>query len=364
MRMCDSVKMGSSLMDTEANKKFGTQRCLKAVDGHGRRFEYVRSLVSGTGFATDFYLKGYMEDTVERPPAEKRKIHSKNEFELCYLRHQYLRRVTYNPTEADMAPYNQLVTHLARKTFSMYRNLFILVGFDIDDVINIAKIHLVSFLGLYKLDKVPHKLVDFLDVYWKKNIREAKDEDIDNKDRANLTMFMKQRMEDVVRVCRQKARNIKGMPVEEYYVFVGPKRPPKELRLLLENHEKYHFRKLDMASYKTIKRRLKIKTDEEPFKFAGNWHVAVPLEKRNLTLLDFSGAGYDPYDSIHNKNPEELFFEKIRETEYEEKKANFEAQSDKRKENIVRNFIRKNKGDPKFSEEINLARKFLKDMRA
>jgi hypothetical protein len=245
----------------------------------------------------------------------------------------------------------------------MYKNLFVLVGFDIDDLINIAKIHLVSFLGLYKLDKVPHKLVDFLEVHWKKHIRDATESDIDNKDRANMTMFMKQRMEDVVRVCRQKARNIKGMPVEEYYVFVGPKRQPKELRLLLENHEKYHFKKLDIASYKTIKRRLKIRNNDEPFKFAGSWHVAVPLDHRNLTLLDFAGAGYDPYDSIHNKNPEEIFFEKFREKEFEEKKASFEAQSDKRKETIIRNFIRKNKGNPSYTEEINLARKFLKDLR-
>lgn len=304
-----------------------------------------------------------MEEHIERPPAEKRKIHSKNEFELCYMRHQYLRRVTYNPTAAEMAPYNQIVSHLARKTFTMYKNLFVLVGFDIDDVINIAKIHLVSFLGLYKLDKVPHKLIDFLGLHWKKNISEATDADIENKDRANLTMFMKQRMEDVVRVCRQKARNIKGMPVEEYYVFHGPKRPPKDRRLLLENHEKFGFRKLDMASFKTIKRKMKIKSHDEPFKWAGHWYVAVTLEHRNLTLLDFSGAGYDPYDSIHNRNPEELFFDKLRETEFEEKKANFEAQSDQRKETIVRNFIRKNKGNPNFSEEINLARKFLKDLR-
>ena len=304
-----------------------------------------------------------MEDKIERPQAEKRKIHSKNEFELCYMRHQYLRRVTYNPTQADMAPYEKIITHLAKNTYYMYKNLFNLVGFDVEDVINIARIHLVSFLGLYKLDKVPHKLVDFLEVHWKKHIREATESDIENKDRANMTMFLKQRMEDVVRVCRQKARNIKGMPVEEFYVYYGPKRPPKDSRSLLDNHEKYGFKKLDMGSFKTIKRRMKIKSNDEPFKFAGSWYVAVPLDKRNLTLLDFSGAGYDPYDSIHNKNPEELFFDKLNETEFEEKRANFEAQSDKRKENIVRNFIRKNKGNPKFRDEIDLAKKFLKDLR-
>lgn len=320
-----------------------------------------------------------MEDTVERPQADKRKIHSRNEFELCYMRHQYLRRVTYNPTEADMAPYQKIIEHLAKNTFYTYRNLFKMVGFDLDDVINVARIHLVSFLGLYKLDKTPKKYEEFLMVHWKKFNREANVDDIENKDRANLTMFMKQRMEDVVRVCRQKARNIKGMPVEEFFVFYGAERPPKDPRALLDNHEKYGFRKLDLGSFKSIKKRArKIKQELnkekginetvpeirfEPFEHAGSWYVAVPLEKRNLTLLDFSGAGLDPYDSIHNRNPEQLFFDKFNEEEFEAKKANFEAQSAKRKEIIMRKFIHKNKDNPKFAEEVFLARKFIKDLR-
>lgn len=304
-----------------------------------------------------------MEDRIERPAAEKRKIHSKNEFELCYLRHQYLRRVTFNPTEADMAPYMQIVSHQAKNTFYTYKNLFKLVGFDVDDVINIAKVHLVSFLGLYKLDKVPKKYDEFLVVHTKKWGREANADDIENKDRANLTMFMKQRMEDVVRVCRQKAKNIKGMPVEEFFVFYGAKRPPKDHRALLEDHERFGYRKLDIGSFKSIKKKMKIKSNDEPFKFAGYWYIAVPLEKRNLTLLDFAGAGLDPYDSIHNKNPEELLFHRFSEDEFEQKRAEFEASSDKRKEDRVRHFINKNKGNPMFREEIAIAKKFLKDLR-
>lgn len=300
---------------------------------------------------------------INRPPAEKRKIHSKNEFELCYMRHQYIRRVNYNPTEADMAPYIKIISHQAKNTFYMYKNLFNLIGFDLEDMVNISKIHLVSFLGLYKLDKTPDKYKEFLEVHWKKHVREANEADVESKDRANLTMFMKQRMEDVVRVCRQKARNIKGLPVEEFYVFYGPKRPPKDSRLLLDDHEKYHFRKLDLGSFKSIKKKMKIKNNDKPFQFSGYWYIAVPLEHRNLTLLDFSGAGIDPYDNIHNKNPEELLFDRVKEEEFYKKKSSFESYSDRRKENIVRHFIRKNKGNPMFKEEIDIAKQFLRDLR-
>jgi len=315
----------------------------------------------------------------ELPPKIK-KIHSKDEFELCYLRHQYLRRVTSEVTATDMAPYIKIVSHQAKKTFYAYRNLFKLVGFECDDVINIAKAHLISFLGLYKLDKVPKKYQEFLLAHTKKYLKEAGPADVDNKDRANLTMFMKQRMEDVVRVCRQKARNIKGMPVEEYYAFYGPKKPPRNAYKLLKDHERYGFRKLDTASFKSIKKRSKralnlIKNKgnrrkpnhnadkPESFLFAGYWYVAVPLEKRSLELEDLTGAGIDPHDNIHNRNPEELLLDKFNEEEFEHKKAEFKASSPKRQEDRVRHFINKHKGNPMFREEIMLAKKFLSDLR-
>lgn len=304
-----------------------------------------------------------MEDIVERPEASKHKIHSRDQFELCYLRHQYLRRVKFNPTATDMAPYTQIVTRQAKNTFYTYENLLKMVGFELDDLIAIARIHLVSFLGLYKLNKVPKKYEEFLDVFHKRNNCEAQPDDIESKDRANLTIFMKQRMEDVVRVCRQKARNIKGMPVEEFYVFYGAKKPPKDLRLLMEDHEKYGFRKLDMGSFKSIKKKNNIKNNDEAFKFAGYWYIAVPLEKRSLGLLDFTGAGLDPYDSIHNRNPEELLFDKFEEDEYERKKAEFKSSTLKRQKDRVQHFIAKHKGNPAFREEIMLAKKFLKSLR-
>ncbi len=314
-------------------------------------------------------------DQIIRPKAEKRKIHSKDEFELCYLRHQYLRRVTFNPSQAQMAPFMGIVTNLAKHTYFTYKNLFRLVGFDLEDVISIGKVHLVSFLGLYELSQVPKKYYEFVDIHVKNKLREPTSEDLENKNKANLTGFLKQRMEDVVRVCRQKGRNIKGMATEEFYVFYGAKKPPKDIYKLLEDHEKYGFRKLDLASFKSVSKRAKKieleKTDKrtrqkieigKAFLFSGYYHIAVPLEKRNLTLEDLSGADLDPYDSIHNKNPEELMLMEESTNSFEKQRVIFEAQTDKRKEVILRRFIHKNKNNPLFKEEVALARKFANDL--
>lgn len=299
---------------------------------------------------------------INRPKASKKKIHSKNEFELCYLRHQYLRRVKFNPTEEQMQPFMTVITNLARHTFYTYKNLFKSVGFELEDIVNIAKVHLVSFLGLFSLEQMPQKYNDFVTKHYNAKGRDPSESDILSKEKANLTIFMKQRMEDVVRVCRQKARNIKGMPTEEYYVFYGPKRPPKDLRKLLEDHETLGYRKLDMASLKTIKKRQQIK-HTDPFKFAGNWYITVFLEKRQLSIVDFAGADMDPYDSIHNKNPEDLLIEEETEENFRIMRESYEGQSAKGKRAILKGFIAKNKGNPTFREELKIARQFLKDLR-
>lgn len=300
-----------------------------------------------------------MSDKVDRPQAEKKKINSRNEFELCYLRHQYIRKANANPTKDEMSPYVPIAAHMAKNTFYTYKNLFSMVGFDVDDLISIANIHLVSFLGLFSLDKMPQKYTDFVGVYHKNNFKDPNDWAILNKNKANCTLFLKQRMEDVVRVCRQKARNIKGLPTEEYFFYAGSVEPPMILRDLINDYEKLGYRKLDNAVYKSI--RKKVKVDDSPvFRFGPNYYIAVPIEQKVLSLADFSGAGLDPYDSIHNMNPEQIFFTAEDNTFWEKKQNEFNRKSQTSKIILIKRFIEKNKKNPEFKEEVKAARKLLK----
>lgn len=302
-----------------------------------------------------------MSRYVSRPRAAKRKIHSKNEFELCYLRHKYFRRVKYNPTPQEMKPFTHIVTHLAKNTYFRYQTLFELVGFEAEDVINIGMVHLVSFLGLFSLEKMPSKYKEFVKVF--KNIQEKapKDRDILDKNQANFTLFLKQRMQDVVRVCLQKARNIKGIPHEECRYYYGPKKPPKRLRELLKDHEKYGFKKIDPAVFKTIKKKAGL-VHTSLFDFGGNYYVALSVERRALRLEDFSGAGLDPRDSLHNMTPEDIYFNMEDAEVWKKQKEEFGSKPNNIKADVIRDFIKKNKYNKEFSEELKTARKLLKGL--
>lgn len=300
-------------------------------------------------------------EKVERPEAGKKKISCRDEFELCYLRHQYLRKADYNPSEADMYPYRAIVSQQAKNTYFTYQNLFGPVGLECDDLINIARVHLVSYLSLFAVAKNAEKHDKFVYDYVVKHGRDPDESDILNKNKANFTSFLKQRMEDLVRVCRQKVRNIKGFPGDEHYVYVGPKKPPKILSLLKEDHEKYGFRKLDIAVFKTIRKRAGAQ-QSTTFQFNSMWYVSLKYEHKVLDLIDFSGAGLDPYDSLHNMTPERIYFDKQEDDFWDEKRVEFEGYEPNKRAKLLKSFVSKHKNKVKFTEEVRLAKKLLKEL--
>jgi hypothetical protein len=256
----------------------------------------------------------------------------------------------------------KIVTKQSKQTFYKYRGLFTLVGFEVEDIINISRVYLVEFLGLFSMEQMPEKYKDFVGSFNRKNSSQPTEEDIQDKNKANLTLFLWQRFEDLIRVCKQKAKDIKGMSVAEYDAFYGAEEPPYVLRLLLENHKKYGYKKLDISTFKAIKKNQKIKTDK-PFKFSGYWHVGIKKNHRSLTFEDLAGSNSNMYDNICYKNPEELLFDKIKENDLENKKKRFKAHPKETRVGIVQDFILKNGDNPLFKKEVETAKKYIANMR-
>ena len=285
------------------------------------------------------------------------------QFELCYLRHQYLRKVKKQPTREEMEPYYKIVQNFTQNTFYTYKNLFLMVGLDLEDVTNNGQVQLISFLGLFALERNPKKLADFKRNFRSRNSIICSKADILNKNQANFTCFLKQRLDDMVRVCKQKAKNIKGVVAEEFVVFRGIKRPPKDIEDLLENYEKYGYSPLTTTAFKTIKKRMNNK-QEGPVYLDGNiWYVCVPIRKKTLNLVDFTCNNYSPYDNLHNMNPEEVF-EKRECSDWDGKWLHFNMISNDKRLEMVKGFIDENQGNPVFKEELKTAKRFLEQLSA
>jgi hypothetical protein len=287
-----------------------------------------------------------------------KKISSKSNFELCFLRHQYLRKANINPTKEDFQPYNLIIHTLAGKNYSVYKKLFYAVGFDFSDIVRIAEAHLVSFLGLFHIEKDPKKYDKFVEAFCEKNKILPNDRDTLDKNKAIFTIFLKQRMEDLIRVCRQKVRNIRGVPMKEFHIFSGPNPPLVGNLELVNNCEKHGYRKLDTPTFRAIKKKAK-PSNPLCFQFNKVWYISIPTDYKPLELLDFSNAGLDPRDTLHNRSPEDLIIMSENTKKWEREYKKFKKTLPNRKADMIRSFIDLNKGSSLFAEELRTAKKML-----
>jgi len=287
---------------------------------------------------------------------KEKRIFYKESFELCYLRHKYLKSITHVATRSEMDPYNAIIENFATSTFNVYKSLFIMVGLDWEDVMSTSKIYLATYIGLFALERKAKKLAKFKKLFKKLNQRKCEKEDILNKNKADFTCFLKQRLQDLVRVCKQKAKNIKGLVAEEFLVFTGTKQPPLDIEDLLENHSAYDYHPLNSGVFKTVKKNFK--NQEGPvYRYKKKWYVCVPIRKKALSTNDITNSDMDPSNNIWSLNPEQ--FLDYKETNTEE--WLFKKSSKKTKVKIVKEFFDKNWNNPELREEVKIAKEYLEN---
>lgn len=301
-----------------------------------------------------------MNKTVERPEAVGPKINCYKEFELCYLRHKYFRKSKINPTEEQMQPFYGIIRSLSRKTYFTYQVLFQIVGLETDDIINIGKAHIVSFLGLFSV-QLPENMDKFIDKHVGIYGTAPTASDFLNKDKADFTEFLKQRYTELFRIARQKVRNIQGRLYEEYLVYYGPIVPPEDNQKLIKGYNKLGFKKLDIDKFKSLKRKMFPQETGPVYKFNNLYYVTVPLIHTHISLDDLVGSDLNPYDSIHNMNPEEILIHSDTEEIFKRNKSKWKNASKTAKNKKIRDFIRANKNNPRYTEEVKTARRMVKN---
>lgn len=300
-----------------------------------------------------------------------KKIHSKEDFELCYLRHQYIKRSNYVPSKEEMQPYEWIIKNLSNRTYAFYQKIFFSVGLEKQDIINIGRVQLVSFLSLFAMQRLSEeKQRDFVNKHFKRHGCLPTKKDFLDKNKANFTLFLKQRMTDLVRVCRQKFRNIKGTDSSVALTYRGPE--DFSLEEIGENfHKKYSslgFKKISIESYKSAKKAANKGEVSDPqennFYYNGSLYIYIPVEIKLLTQEDLVSAGYDPYENFHNRTPEENFLNEEGAFLLNEKKKLFNRSSRYGKIRTIKKFIKQNINNPIYGYEIKLARDYLKTLKA
>lgn len=282
-----------------------------------------------------------------------------NDFESCYLRHSYLKKVTHRPSKEQMSPYDPLIRKFAHKMQHHNKKLLESVGFMQEDLQSIAKVHLITFLGLFSLERNENAYDRYIDVFLDYNKRMPTEKDLLDYNKAVFTKFLKQRAEDMIRICTQKVRNIRGTLLEKFVVLKGKNSPPEDLKLLLLNPKKFGYRAILANTFKERRIKLEKNGQKPPIYFLnGFYYVYLPAQNKTLSAEDLSCSVLGTHDNIYGMTAD-LILEKA---DLDQKISRFENLAAKKKLNILRNFVVKHQGLPDYVIEISAARKMIKNV--
>jgi hypothetical protein len=168
----------------------------------------------------------------------KTKITKKRDFSLRMMRWRYFIKAG-NPTEKDLENYNSVIKAILFVYFSRYSTQFKKVGYDIDDVLSLLKIHTISFVGAFALENSKEKMESFRKRFLKINGRFPDESDILKKNQSDCYYFLKQRISENASVAalygKKMHSNSESMSEEERYsLSQDPQKTPEEIVILIE----------------------------------------------------------------------------------------------------------------------------------
>lgn len=187
---------------------------------------------------------------LDDPEIDNIKISSYDHFELVYMRHRYFRR-SDNPAPERLEQFEEMLQNISNKIYMRNIEVFKTVGFEMEDLHQIARIHTVSFITMGGLYENPDKMEAFV-----KRHKELKGEDseptdyeIFKKECYDLARFLNQRVQETAKFSKIKNTNIRGTKNEKRFFIGSPSSNPSDLQLF-ENNKYFGYERITEKEYK------------------------------------------------------------------------------------------------------------------
>jgi hypothetical protein len=296
----------------------------------------------------------------------KKQANYKDSFEDLYLRHDYLKKITDHDLEG-LQKHEKIAKATARIMYNKLRMTYEKVSFYYEDVLNITRVYVAGFLGNYSFNVQPDKLAIFENEFLVRHGRLPDQSEIDRKERNNLINFLRQRLQTCSVFCERKSRNIVVGRGERVFFAYTALTVPASNDAILENPDLFGYRRLtskEVANLKN-KKNLEEEKDHKGFKIISiESHSQMPIP---LFVRDFDNNDHVNGDSfseiVHEKltqSTEESIIDVEEDIQLSALKEKFNNFSEKQRKQMLSNFIKQNKDNPRLGDEIKAARKLLK----
>ena len=257
--------------------------------------------------------KKYLRDIPDSDIVDNIKIKCEDYFELVYMRHRYFRK-SKNPAPERIAQFEEMLCNISDKFFVRNYKVFNQTGFELEDLRNIARVHVVSFIHMGGLAENPDKMEKFRQRHEKQygNDSEPDKMDIFRKECYDLNRFLNQRMQDIVRNCKSKNNNIRGTCDRDLYFIGNPMIEPSDIDLA-KYPEVYGYKKISKKQFKILQKENDA-TNKKSFIDKDNMMVrTICLKGKKLSAGDMKDIGLDPRDNLYYGDPEQNLIKMERE---------------------------------------------------
>lgn len=288
----------------------------------------------------------------------KKKLSYKDDFELLYLRHEYIKRCKTLDGKF-VEEYAPIVNTTARIMYEKLYPNYSKVGFDQEDIVSITNVYMLGFMGLYSLRFNKKKREEYIKDFKKAKGRTPTEREIYNKDKNNMINFLRQRLQHCSTLCARKARNITvGIDRRGFYAHTKDSKSASN-ESILENYKKLGYRKVTRKEYKECLAKAKqlgerTITDKDGFKI-----IDIQLLNNGISNEDYE-LMLETNGGVNTMNPEDILSAveaEQRLANYKEIFSNMDKTSKRRK---LKKFIEDNKDNRYLKEELALARKMLR----
>ncbi len=287
---------------------------------------------------------------------KKKRLNFNDDFELLYLRHEYIERAKKLGKELDpslVKRYAGIVHTTAKIMFSKLKPNFQKVGFDEEDFVAITNMYMLSYMALYSIQTNPEEMDNIIA---KKG--QLSESEILRIDRNRLINFLRQRLYHCSTLFARKARNITVGEDKRGFFAETEKSQEVPGDLLLKGYKKFGYRKLTLKEFKEAQRAAKEQGSQELKDKNGFKVIKVEQLNQGLSEYDFQllsqnekGAFYNPPDVILQNNEDEIAMEAF--------KIKFQNLDQDGKRELLITFIENNSGDKSLKDEVKLAKKLL-----
>jgi len=287
-----------------------------------------------------------------------KKYNYQDHFEMVYLRHEYARRCK----EFDGKYVKEFAGVIHTTAKIMYEKLypnFSKVGFDRDDIVNIASLYVLYYMELYSLRNNAQLRNRYVQKYIKRTGSSPTEAVIANHDRNNLIGFLRQKILHVSTLCSRKARNITVGKDKKAAFAATEKSIPVSNDSLFKNYKKYGYRKVTQNELKRIKKLTKERNDQVLVDKDGFKVIEVQSLNNGISYQDYDILFNNSNKNIYTENPEEVFSRLQEDSEMEVYREVFNKKNQSYKRKKLMDFIKQNKNKKYLKKELTLAKKLL-----